>query len=529
MIGRRGEKQFSLLCSEAGVTCNSSSEDDFGWDMAIEFPPRPQPAIALDMQRGPIAALVQVKATEGTTRTVSISLANALRYASSSSPTFLLLVVLGRECPRYFVKHVWAPLIGSWLRVAREADAAGRTDTNRQKVSVTFDALDEQSEDVLRWIEREIDRVPRPYTTTKARIFETVGFGASRGTANVTFALGSQHDFLDLLLGLKPHIDARRFIYRSERFGISAGQPEVDLRDVRVFLTPEGRRALLRATFPSGIAISVAAKLYDAEDGEVRAWRIATQCLDIVHGPHGRVRAKAKLEANTASSIEELALFANLQATAPGARVFIEVEVNEQLLDLGFIEMQGQDQNAGWPWLGLSIDVVRQVASVAGKPMPAATLSSFNQAAWQLEIMCALASERLMRLDFTPARGTPRQFAAMLAYSWAEIGDIVVGVVARRSIIHDQRAKRRRQIEFGTARILHGFVARLADWKPEAAERAYRRQLEIMADEGDILALGDLQILAPQGPSDQPLKCDLPERRRRGGRAASGQRTIGQA
>jgi hypothetical protein len=351
------------------------------------------------------------------------------------------------------------------------------------------------------------------YSAAKTQIFETIGFGASRGTANVTFALDSEHDFLDLLLGLKPHIDANRFVFRSERFGISAGQPQVDLRDVRIFLTPEGRPAILRATFPSGAAISVAATLYDAADGEARAWRIATQSLEIVHGPHGRVRAKARLQQNTLASLEELALFANLQATAPGARVFIEVEVSEQLLDLGFIEMQEQDQSAGWPWLGLSIDVVRQVASVAGKPMPAATLSSFNQAAWQLEIICALASERLMRLDFTPARGTPRKFAAMLAYSWAEIGDYVVGVVARRPTVNDQRVKGRRQIGFGTARILHGFVGLLADWKPETIVRAYTRQLEIMAEEGDILALGDLRLLALQGPGDQPLRCDLPERR----------------
>ena len=117
----------------------------------------------------------------------------------------------------------------------------------------------------------------------------------------------------------------------------------------------------------------------------------------------------------------------------------------------------------------------------------------------------------------------------MLAYSWAEIGDIVVGVVARRPIVNDHRTKRRRQIGFGTARILHGFVGKLADWKPMAIERAYKRQLEIMADEGDILALGDLRTVALQGQSDQPLKCDLPEPRRRSGNAAFSPRTIGQA
>ncbi|MGY4398827.1 hypothetical protein ACVWZA_004037 [Sphingomonas sp. UYAg733] len=511
MIGRRGEKLFSLLCSEADVTCNKSSEDDFGWDMAIEFPPRPQPAIALDMQRGPVAALVQVKATEGADRSVAINLANALRYASSPLPTFIVLVMLGEDRPRFFVKHVWASLIGAWLQVARVADAEGRVDTHLQRVSITFDDKDEQTGELLPWIELQISNVRAPYAATKTHIFDTIGFGKSRGTANVTFTLGGANDLLDLQLGLKPHIDANRFVYRSERFGISAGQPEVDLRDVRIILAPEGQAALLRATFPSGASVAVAAKLYAAEDGDVRAWRAVTECLDVVYGPHGRVRAKASLEADVVTHIEELALFAHLQATASGAKVFVEVEVGGQLLDLGFIEMQGQDQSSGWPWMGLSIAVVRNAVSVAGKPMPPSSLASLNSAAWQLEIMCALASERLMRLDFNPERGIPQKFAAMLAYSWAEIGDTMVGVVARRALIKDERLNGgRRRIGFGTARILHSFVANASEWAPEPIERAYRRQLEIMAAEGNILALGDLQVIASQGPGDQPLKCDLP-------------------
>jgi hypothetical protein len=524
MIGRRGEKLFSLLCSEADVTCNKSSEDDFGWDMAIEFPSKPRLAVALDMQSGPVAALVQVKTTEGATRSVSISLANALRYASSPLPTFLVLVVLGEDRPRFFVKHVWIPLMAAWLRIAREADAEGRTDTHHQKVSVAFDEADEQSDGLLRWIETQISGVSSPYAAAKTQIFKTIGFGDSRGTANMTFAIRGADDLLELQLGLIPHIDASRFVYRSERFGISAGQPEVDLRDVRIFLTPQGRPVLLRASFPNGASITVAATLYSAEDGVARAWRVATKSLDIVYGPNGRVRAKASLQASSVESLEELALFVNLQATAPGAKVFIEVDVNGQLIDFGYIEMQGQHQSGGWPWLGLSIDVVRQVAVAAGKPMPATPLDSFNKAAWQLEIMCALASERYMRLDFTPERGIPAKFEAMIAFSCAEVGDTVIGVVARRPIIKDQRKKGRRQIGFGTARILHGFVGSIADWSPEPIERAYARQLEIMADEGDILALGDLQAVARQGPGDKPIKSDLPKERRAPSRSMGNRR-----
>ena len=517
MIGRRGEKLFSLLCSEAGVTCNQSSEDDFGWDMAIEFPPRRQPLIALDMQRGPVAALVQVKATEGAARSVQISLANALRYAGSQLPTFIVLVVLGGDEPRYFVKHVWTPLIGAWLQVARMADAEGRTDTHLQKVTMAFEEAEEQTGSLLAWIEQQIAKSPSPYAAEKVRIFETVGFGQACGTAKVILRLDGKNDFLDLQLGLKPHFQAYRFVYHSERFGISSGQPEVDLCDVRIKLTPEGRPAQLRATFPSGASVLVAATLYDAENGDARAWRIVTQCLDIVYGPHGRVRAKASLKVAAEASIEELALFANLQATAPEGKVFIEVEVNGQLLDLGFIAMQGQDQSGGWPWLSLSIDVVRQIATAAGKRIPPARLSAFNEAAWDLEILCALASERFMRIDFTPERRIPRRFAAMLGYCWAEVGDIVVATVARRAIVNDRRAKGRRQIGFGTARILHGFVVKLSHWSPEIIERAYARQLDIMGVEGDILALGDLRVVASQGNEDKLLKSDLPR-----GRAALG-------
>ncbi|WP_374595187.1 hypothetical protein [Sphingosinicella sp.] len=512
MIGRRGEKHFSLLCSEAGVTCNKSEEDDNGWDKFIEFPPRPQLAIALDMKRGPVAALVQVKATEGESRTVQISLANALRYAGSSLPTFIVLVVLGADGPRYFAKHVWSTLIAAWLLAARQADAEGRTDTHRQYLSVTFDEGDEQIDNLLGWIEGQIAAVASPYAAQKTNLYQTIGFSKSRGTATFTLQLESQDDYLDLQLGLKPRWHANRFVFHSERFGISSGQPEIDLRDVQVWLSPEGRPARLRATFPTGPSITVAAKLFDAEDGDARAWRLVTPCLDIVFGPGGRIRAKAKLNAATEADIEDLALFTNLQATKPEAKVYIDAELNGRSVDLGYIEMQGQDQRDGWPWLGLSIDVVRQIASLAGKPLPPTSISAFNAATWPLEILCALASERYMRIDFVPERRIPRKFASMLAYAWAEIGDTVVAAVARRPVLHDKKIKGRRQLGFGAPRILDGFVVAKSGWSLDAVERAYARQLDIMAGDGDVMALGDLRVVASQGPGDHPLKSDLPSR-----------------
>ena len=513
MIGRRGEKLFDLACSQAGVTCNRSNEDDFGWDMAIQFPPKPRLAVALDMQPGPVAAFVQVKATEGPGRSVSISLANALRYAESPIPMFLVLVALSDGPPLFFVKHVWTPLMASWLRAAREADAEGRTDTNHQQVTIHFEEADDHTDGLLQWMDMQIGAISPPYAAAKSQIFKTIGFENSHGTAKITFAIRDQNDLLELQLGLIPHIDASRFTFRSERFGIRAGQPEVDLSDVRITLTPHGRPMRLRATFPDGFTVAVDAVFHSAESAGTRAWRIAARSFELVHGPGG-VTAKASLKAGAPASLEDLALFVRLQATMPGAVVTLEAEINGQSIDLGSIDMQGGHQGGGWPWLGLSIDVVRQVIHAAGRPVSEFTLADLNKASWQLEIMCALASERFMRLDFTPARGIPRKFAAMIAYTWAEVGDTVIGVVARRSIMKDQRKGRRRLIGFGAAHVLQGFVSPLADWSSEPLERAYSRQLEILADQGNILALGDLRIVASSEPGDRLITSDLPKRRR---------------
>jgi hypothetical protein len=74
MIGRRGEKTFSLLCSESEVTCNASGEDDFGWDAFIEFPARSNVLISPDMQEPGHSAKIQLKATTRSSLTVSIRL-----------------------------------------------------------------------------------------------------------------------------------------------------------------------------------------------------------------------------------------------------------------------------------------------------------------------------------------------------------------------------------------------------------------------------------------------------------------------
>lgn len=513
MIGRQGEKRFSTLCSDADVTCNGSEEDDYGWDKLIQYPPRPQPLIAIDMRRGQISALVQVKTTISDNRTVSLKLDNALRYASSELPTFLVLVAIKDGQTRYFAKHVWAPQIGAWLQAAREADARGVTAIHKERLSVTFDQGDEHSTDLLDWMEREVEKIHLPYASSKKKIADLIGFGEIQGRGTVTLNLNGPQDYIDLQLGLKKSVSATRFVFHTERFGITSRQPEIDLTDVMLTLTPEGREGTLRLEFPNAKPLAVDAMIYTATAGNERAWRIATRCLDIIYDPQGRAQAHARLNNGEQATIDDLALFAKLQATKAGASIDLELELDRRRFNLGSIQMQGQYEKEAWDRLVLAIEVMREICLLAGCPVPDARFADLNKAIARLEVLGALASDRYLRLDVFPKTGVPKNFHTFLAYHSAQVGDHVFEAVARRPIISDLRKGRKRQIGFGSAQILYGAVSPAQDWSDGPLQAAYRRQLERLSTQGEILALGDLQAIVDGGPADQEIKIDLPESR----------------
>lgn len=261
-IGRQGEKLFSLLCTDAGVTCNKSIEDDYGWDMLVEFPPPEQQKTAIDLRQVQLTANVQVKATRARSRTCRISLQNALRMAKSPIPSFVFLVVLkDRKKPRYFVAHVWKELIHSWLKAARVADASGVTATNKRHVTIRFDDTDDHTDDAVRWIENQIRSAGPQYAANKLKFADTVGFEKGYGIANVSLELSNPQEFIDFQLGLKPNLKASRVQIHSERFGIRAANPEIDLTNVMLTLEPGGMPASLRFKFPTGGCLAVDANL----------------------------------------------------------------------------------------------------------------------------------------------------------------------------------------------------------------------------------------------------------------------------
>jgi len=510
MIGRRGEKRFEVMCSDAGVTCNRSIEDDYGWDKLIEFPARSVPFAAIDMQPAHLVAGVQIKTTEGSSRTVLISLSNALRYAKSDLPQFIVLVALDGPEPRFFARHVWGSLIAEWLKAGRQADADGVTATHKKAISVVFSAGDEQGAGLLDWIRSEVDGVAEPYAATKRRFVDVVGFEGGRGTAHMSLALQSVDELLEVQLGLRPEVDATRFTYTSERFGIRARKPEIDEENVRLQLTPEGRECTLRIELAEGAVVPVPAALYSASGPGAFALRVASLPLDIMVGPRGRVRAKASFQRDQSASLEEISAFAHLRASRPGQAVSVQVNVDGQDLDLGSLNMTGSRQHETWSWIALGTGIARSIARDAGRAPGNFRMGDVQDVASDLQILAALASDRSIRVDFFAQPDAPQRFEGFLAYCSVAIGDQVFSAVAHRPLGMDDVHEGRRRVMFGPGKIIWSRMSQREGWSEDAMHNAYRRHLDRLAIGKEIMAVGDLAQMVKTGSGDSALTADLP-------------------
>ena len=198
------ERYFALLCGEAGVTCNrSSDEDNAGWDYVIHFPHDLNDNRPKDEQPAPETAFVQVKSTNSAPFAVQLKLSNALRMAKESQPYFLVLIVGTGKGRRVFARHFWVDEIETTLRRVRHADVSGHRDRlNRRKLTVRLAEDDDHTDDLLAWMQSTIRAVRGNYPAAKTAIMGSVGYERGNTKFAVTFK-GSPDEIIDWELGLR--------------------------------------------------------------------------------------------------------------------------------------------------------------------------------------------------------------------------------------------------------------------------------------------------------------------------------------
>lgn len=512
-IGREGEKRFSLLCTQAGATCNASSEDDFGWDKFVEFPPATS-ARPIDERPTQQAAIVQIKATRGSSRRVRISLDNALRLAKSSLPAFLVLVVIDDGgSARFYAVHVWRELIAEWLRAGREADGRGAVATNKEYVSLRLRSSDERGDGLLGWMAEAIATVGEGYGAAKAQLVDTLGYEGGRGTMTVTMELDEPGAFVDMQLGLRDGVRATRLHYVSERFGIKAGVPEIDEAAGKFCLTAPDRPVVLRLTFSSGRRFAAPARLRTAVDfaspARLGGWLLSTGWFEVVYRGMGGVSARTSIGPDDCLPADQIAMFAMLRATAPDTSVAIEVEVDGTDVDLGSLSLNPAGSLERWNLVAACAESLCVVAAAAARPAPQLSLASLEDAGTALEVLGALVGERGMRLEFEPEPGIPDQFEQFIGHASASVGGTRFAAVVRRPVVDDVRIGDRRRITFGPGAVLEARVGPDESFDDTVVEGAYARHRDRLAAMGELLAMGDMVRVASEGGSgDRPLLAD---------------------
>ena len=167
-VGGLGETQFKLICESSGIVANPSITDAYGWDFNLEFPNKPpNNSMLID---SPLECKVQVKATRGKSKKVSVKLSNLKRMALYPLPCFFFFIEYNNTTPvNAYLLHLDDEWIGKILRRitevthgenanpeglhkttmlvrydACEAIALGETDALKQKIeSFVSDGMDQ--------------------------------------------------------------------------------------------------------------------------------------------------------------------------------------------------------------------------------------------------------------------------------------------------------------------------------------------------------------------------------------------------
>lgn len=242
--GRPAEDEFKLLCSQRNITCNPSLEDDHGWDFIIEIPVTPAEKLLADKIPAPRPVLVQVKSTRSESATIKIKLSNALRFAQTTPPCFVVLFQYNKkgERERIYARHFWKDLIERSLKRGRKASVEGKA-LHQSMVSISFTDQDDHTDDLIGWMSNTVNVFPIDYGSDKQKLVNNLGYERHNYRGELAIGpLKGIEELVDHQLGLTDELPVTRIKLIDSRFGIDDPTPVYEGTAGRLRLTPNDSR-----------------------------------------------------------------------------------------------------------------------------------------------------------------------------------------------------------------------------------------------------------------------------------------------
>jgi hypothetical protein len=510
--GRSAEKAFSKLCSDSGVTCNPSAEDDHGWDHIVEFPQQPAPGVSADMHRPIPAVFVQTKSHGGRGLKVTMKLSNALKLARSVSPAFVVLQAPDeRGSPGWFAVHFWETLVGRALKRAREAsrDGIAEDDFHKLSFSFTMSKRDRKSDaELLPWMASTVSQAGRDYSAAKAALHPAPQIV---GVVNVG-PLASIEQLVDHQLGLTPNIPISSVTLNLRRFGIDLPfpmpVPEGPAFHASMQSNPADKCDIwLRG--PDGSVVSVEGDIIVPAIPNLpksqQKIRIRAPMFDILWSLAGTVKFNAHIDSEARRSPAELEKVARVLSWSGQGPIDLRVTVRDEPLLFGTGELNQLEDQAFFAALAEQAGVLTRLAAHLKVTTPMISVDDVLNAENLFNLYRFIHGTETT-LNITVAEGQAvNPIITLVASGAVAVGDWIFAVIQRFPVVRQELDGDDLTLAFGNPTILQAYAFRADDAATvghiEADLQRYSRGAGVLSIANIISQFGPVDGTAPELPS----------------------------
>ena len=521
---RIAEAEVANLCRAIGGTVTQVDEDENGWDLMVEFPPRTVTAFR-DTDPPLRRCLIQVKATRGRNLSAKVKLSNALKFALEPLPCFVVLLTYptGRTTfEAAYVRHVWTDIMGASLKAARAAAVDGQP-LHHKHLSLAFKPADQRNGSLAEAIISSIDEIGPGYGEKKGRIADSIGYERGSGAAEVILAEGIEYrDLEDLLLGLRTEIPIADFITSDRRFDLpgprqskGGGRLSVDVRPVaKCVVTLRNNRTGDELSWTGGL---FSGANLDAIPRTERRLRVVAGSMDLLISGDGSVKATWSSPNEERRQLHELVSASVFRSWMDGSD--LEMLLWSELGPLPSFRTTFEDLNETDHWSEV-LAALRALSTVIPiERRPSDLKLSMNEVLEKLKLFTQLHSllspDRIpVRLEGSEEWAISLDAASHVVFPWAGlVGDYVIVAVIERDITGLHRSGSRIDLTTANGRLLRGtamlasaasdkLVAGEVHWAKERARLSHKQIISYHpAGEG----IGDLVLTWEDDDPRSPL------------------------
>jgi hypothetical protein len=504
-VPRLAELNLQTVCAEAGALSHKTEEDERGWDFLIEFPFKPFNGPA-DMRPSPSVAYVQVKSTTTSSSSCRIKLSNALLAAQSSQPWFLVLFVSRPNKPtKIYAVHFWEALIREALKEGRRAEVENRP-LNQTKFKVQFSQKDDKTNNLIQWMQMEIEQVKPDYNQAKSKISKSAGFEESTGTVLMTIEAKNKHELAWNFLGLGEGLRVSRLNFTPSRFGIASSKPDHVAKDGIVHITPEpfGIAELRFRTSANSEVINLPATIYAAPPNigfNGQCFRFSAPCAEIVVNQTDPSACTAEIDLSGEQTLETLEQFSTLKCWLQDGPIELQIWSDAGRVSMGTLRSSIPPE-AQWSDMARAFKLLRSIASPADQQKIRIELKALFVASG-LKTFLDISNAGAVRIEFEPTEGLPEKFTSLLYWFSTNLGGYEFYSLVERSVLQDIRIDdgERRQLTTGPARVTEKYVLPLNEKVNRAQFQAdFDRRIASLVELGEApCGMGEVREFIERG------------------------------